>query len=38
MTYLTALLPVKEGCAVFGELHRKAMAAAVDPDEHRSNT
>ena len=31
MTYLTALLPVKEGCAVFGELHRKAMAAAVDP-------
>src|SRR6476661_6178645 len=36
MTYLTALLPVKEGCAVFGELHRKAMAAAVDPDEHRS--
>lgn len=36
MTYLTALLPVKEGCAVFGALHRRAMAAAVDPDEHRS--
>jgi hypothetical protein len=36
MTYLTALLPVKEGCAVFGELHRRAMAAAVDLDEHRS--
>lgn len=36
MTYLTALLPVKEGVAVYGELHRRAMSAAVDPDEHRS--
>ncbi len=35
MTYLTALLPVKDGCAVFGELHRAAMSGAVDPDEHR---
>ena len=36
MTYLTALLPVKDGCAVYGELHRRAMTAACDPDEHRS--
>ena len=36
MTYLTALLPVKDGCAVFGELHRTAMTGAVDVDEHRS--
>jgi hypothetical protein len=36
MTYLTALLPVKEGVAVYGELHRQAMTAACDPDEHRS--
>ena len=36
MTYLTALLPVKDGCAVFGELHRTAMTGAVDGDEHRS--
>src|SRR6476620_10155980 len=36
MTYLTALLPVKEGVAVYGELHRRAMSAACDPDEHRS--
>src|SRR6185437_10042593 len=36
MTYLTALLPVKDGVAVYGELHRRAMTAACDPDEHRS--
>src|SRR6478736_6337763 len=36
MSYLTALLPVKEGVAVFGELHRRAMTAACDPDDHRS--
>ena len=36
MSYLTALLPVKEGVAVYGELHRRAMSAAFDPDEHRS--
>ena len=36
MSYLTALLPVKEGVAVYGELHRRAMSAACDPDEHRS--
>ena len=36
MTYLTALLPVKEGVAVYGELHRQAMTAACDPDEHRT--
>ena len=36
MTYLTALLPVKDGVAVYGELHRQAMSAACDPDEHRS--
>jgi hypothetical protein len=35
MTYVTALLPVKDGCAVYGALHRHAMARAVDPDEHR---
>src|SRR6478672_1442204 len=36
MVYLTALLPVKDGVAVYGELHRQAMSAACDPDEHRS--
>ena len=36
MTYVTALLPVKDGCAVFGELHRTAMSGAGDGDEHRS--
>ena len=36
MSYLTALLPMKQGVAVYGELHRRAMSAAVDPDEHRS--
>jgi len=36
MTYLTALLPVKQGVAVYGELHRRAMTGAVDPAEHRS--
>jgi hypothetical protein len=36
MTYLTALLPVKDGVAVFGELHRAALAGACDGDEHRS--
>ncbi|HEY5880571.1 MAG TPA: hypothetical protein VIU11_16795 [Nakamurella sp.] len=36
MTYLTALLPMKEGVAAYGALHRAAMAGAVDPDEHRA--
>jgi len=36
MVYLTSLLPVKDGVAVYGELHRQAMSAAGDPDEHRS--
>jgi len=36
MTYVTALLPVKDGCAVYGELHRTAMTGACDGDEHRS--
>jgi hypothetical protein len=36
MSYLTALLPMKEGVAVYGELHRRANSAAVDPDERRS--
>jgi hypothetical protein len=36
MTYVTALLPVKDGCAVYGELHRTAMTGAGDGDEHRS--
>jgi hypothetical protein len=36
MVYLTSLLPVKDGVAVYGELHRQAMSAACDPDEHRS--
>ncbi len=36
MSYVTAMLPVKDGCAVYGALHRRAMAGAVDPDEHRS--
>ena len=36
MVYLSALLPVKDGVAVHGELHRQAMSAACDPDEHRS--
>jgi hypothetical protein len=36
MTYLTALLPMKQGLAVYGELHRRANSAAVDPEEHRS--
>ncbi|HEY5847734.1 MAG TPA: DUF222 domain-containing protein [Microlunatus sp.] len=35
MSYVTALLPVKDGCAVYGVLHRRAMAGAVDPNEHR---
>lgn len=35
MTYVTALLPVKDGCAVYGELHRRAMTAACDPADHR---
>jgi hypothetical protein len=33
MTYVTALLPVKDGCAVYGELHRTAMTGACDGDE-----
>ena len=36
MTYLTALLPVKEGVGVYGVLHRAAMTAHCDPDDHRS--
>jgi hypothetical protein len=36
MTYVTALLPVKDGCAVYGELHRTAITGACDGDEHRS--
>ena len=36
MTYVTALLPVKDGCAVYGELHRTAMTGACAGDEHRS--
>ena len=36
MTYLTALLPMKQGVAVYGELHRTAMAGACDVDERRS--
>ncbi len=36
MTYLTALLPVKEGVGVYGMLHRAAMTAHCDPDDHRT--
>ncbi len=36
MTYLTALLPVKEGVGVYGVLHRAAMTAHTNPDDHRS--
>ncbi|WP_395725225.1 DUF222 domain-containing protein [Nakamurella sp.] len=36
MTYLTALLPMKEGVGVYGVLHRAAMTAHCDPDDHRS--
>src|SRR6478752_924466 len=36
MTYVTALLPAKDGCAVYGELHRTAMTGACAGDEHRS--
>jgi hypothetical protein len=36
MTYVTALLPAEDGCAVYGELHRTAMTGAGDGDEHRS--
>ncbi|WP_052307949.1 HNH endonuclease [Nakamurella multipartita] len=36
MAYVTALLPTVQGVAVFGALHRAALAGAVDPDEHRS--
>ena len=36
MTYVTALLPVKEGVGVYGALHRAAMTAHCDPDDHRS--
>jgi hypothetical protein len=36
MTYVTALLPVKDGCAVYGELHRRAMAGTAHGDEPRS--
>ncbi|WP_395727416.1 hypothetical protein [Nakamurella sp.] len=36
MTYVTALLPVKEGVGVYGVLHRAAMTAHCDPDDHRS--
>ena len=36
MTHLTALLPVKEGVGVYGALHRAAMTAHCDPDDHRS--
>lgn len=34
--YLTAQLPVREAMAVYGALHRRAGAAAVDPDDHRT--
>jgi len=36
MAYVTALLPMVQGVAVFGALHRAALAGAVDPGEHRS--
>src|SRR6478672_5136715 len=36
MTCVSALLPVKDGVAVFGELHRTAMAGAATMAEHRS--
>jgi len=36
MAYVTALLPMVQGVAVFGALHRAAQAGAVDPGEHRS--
>ena len=36
MTYLTALLPMKEGVGVYGVLHRAAMTAHTNPDDHRS--
>ena len=36
MTYLTALLPMKEGVGVYGVLHRAAMTAHCNPDDHRS--
>src|SRR6478735_1316801 len=36
MTDLTALLPMKEGVGVYGALHRAAMTAHGDPDDHRS--
>lgn len=36
MTYLTALLPMKEGVGVYGALHRAAMTANSTPDDHRS--
>ncbi len=36
MAYVTALLPMVQGAAVFGALHRAALAGAVDPGEHRS--
>jgi len=35
MTYVTALLPVKDGVAVFGALHRAAMAGACQVQEQR---
>lgn len=35
MTYVTALLPVKDGVAVYGELYRAAMAGAGRGDEPR---
>ena len=36
MTYVTALLPVKDGVGVYGALHRAAMTAHCNPDDHRS--
>ena len=36
MTYLTALLPMKEGVSVYGALHRAAMTANGTADDHRS--
>lgn len=36
MTYLTALLPLKEGVSVYGALHRAAMTANSTADDHRS--
>jgi hypothetical protein len=36
MAYLTAFLPMVEGVATYGVLHRAAMTANCDPDDHRT--